>query len=114
MGHKAKRVKHLDSFFNIVLRVKGREKNEMIRYADKLDMSLSAFILYAVWVFILNEKGLPDPGSAQFAIPSPADELRSYLSGEMLLKPCGQRECDMKRVVVGGMEFCNTCNIRIG
>ncbi len=41
MGHKAKRVKHLDSFFNIVLRVKGREKNEMIRYADKLDMSLS-------------------------------------------------------------------------
>jgi hypothetical protein len=114
MGHKAKRVKHLDSFFNIVLRVKGREKNEMIRYADKLDMSLSAFILYAVWVFILNEKGLPDPGSAQFSRPTPADELRSYLSGEVLLKPCGQRECDLKQVFVGGMEFCSTCNIRIG
>lgn len=114
MPRKASRVKYLDSFFNIVLRVKGRDKNEMIRYADKLGMSLSDFILYAVWVFILNERGVPSPGSAQFQIPTPADELRAYFTGVKLLQPCGQTDCDMKLKVVGGMEFCTTCNVRVG
>jgi hypothetical protein len=113
MPRKASKVKYLDSFFNIVLRVKGRDKNEMIRYANKLGMSLSDFILYAVWAFILNEKGLPAPGSAQFQIPTPAEELRAYFTGVKLLKPCGQAECDMKLVLVGGMEFCSSCNVRI-
>ena len=114
MGRKARKVKRLDAYFNIVLRVKGEDKNEMIEYARSLGMSLSDMILYAVWTFILNQKGIPSPGSAQFAKPTPADELRAYLSGEQLLKPCGKKECDIKSIFVGGMEFCETCNIRIG
>lgn len=113
MGRKARKVRHLDSFVNIVLRVKGREKNEIIEFARKLDMSVSDFILYAIYVFMLNEKGLPDPGSAQFQIPTPAEELRAYFTGVKLMKPCGKSECEMRLRLVGGMEFCETCNIRI-
>lgn len=113
MARKVLKTKYPDRFYNIVLRVKGSQKNSIISAAREHKMSLSEFILYATWLFIREGKGIPSPGPAQYAKTTPSDVLRSYLSGETVLTPCGKKECNMILETISGMEFCNTCNIRV-
>jgi hypothetical protein len=113
MGKKALRAEHPNRLYNIVLRVRGSMKNDMLRAAKKHDMSLSEYVLYCVWEHIRSERGIPTPGSAQFSMHTPIQEIQAYLRGEQLLTPCGQRECDMKLIEFQNMTFCNTCNVRI-
>jgi hypothetical protein len=113
MSHKARKVKHKDSLFNIVLRVKGSMKNEIIDAAEKHGMPLSKYVLYCVWEHMRSERGIPAPGSAQFTIPDTRTELEAYIRGESVLMPCGKRSCDMNIIEFQGMEFCDTCNVRV-
>lgn len=113
MVKKAQRAEHPNRLYNVVLRVKGSMKNDMLRAAKKHDMSLSEYVLYCVWEHIRSGKGIPAPGSAQFSLPNPLQEIQAYLRGEQLLTPCGKKECDMKLIEFQGMTFCDTCNVRI-
>lgn len=109
----AKKTKHLNHLHNIVLRVKGSLKNEMIDAARKHKMPLSQYVLYCVWEHMRSERGIPQPGSAQFLVPDAKSELEAYLRGEQVLMPCGQPKCDMVITEFQNMEFCETCNVRI-
>lgn len=93
--------------------MKGRQKNEIIEYARKKDMSVTDVVLYAVWDFIRNEKGIPSAGSAQFSLPTVDETVLAYIRGEHIMQPCGKRECDKKITEINQMQFCETCNLRI-
>lgn len=110
---KAERARFDDGLYNVVLRVSGSVKNELLSAAEAHSMSLSNFVLFCCWVQVRADRGIPFPGSAQFTIPDGAVQLRAYLTGERLLQPCGREVCDMSVVEVAGMEFCDTCNVRI-
>ena len=110
---KASKTRYLNNLCNVVLRVKGSVKNEMVDAARKNNMPLSQYILYCVWEHMRSERGIPQPGSAQFAIPDTRTELEAYLRGEQILMPCGRPSCDMVVTEFQNMEFCETCNVRI-
>ena len=60
-----------------------------------------------------NEQGIPPPTTTKIELPTFDAHLRSYLSGETLLQPCGERECDMVVESFGVMMVCATCNLRV-
>jgi len=113
MGRKAEKTRWVDSFVTLNIRMKGRQKNEIIDYARKKGIAVNDVVLYAVWDFIRNDKGIPSPGSAQFSIPSIDETVLAYIRGEHILQPCGQKDCTKKIVQLNDMQFCETCNLRI-
>lgn len=113
MGRRAEKTRFVDKYVILNLRMKGRQKNEIIDYARKKGISVNELILYAVWEFIRNEKGIPSPGSAQFSIPTIEETVLAYIRGDHILQPCGKKECDKKITELDSMQFCETCNLRI-
>ena len=113
MPKKAQRARYNDRLYNIVLRVKGKTKNEIMQAAKRNKMRLSEYVMYCVWEHMRSEKGIPEPGPSQFQLPDPMDHLRAYLNGETLLMPCGQPKCGMTLVDFDGAKFCETCNVRV-
>lgn len=109
----AKKTRHINNLCNVVLRVKGSMKNEMIDAARRHNMPLSKYILYCVWEHMRSERGIPQPGSAQFAMSDAKTELEAYLRGEQVLMPCGKPSCDIVITEFQGMQFCETCNVRV-
>lgn len=96
------------------LRLLGSQKNEIIDYAKAQGISVNELVVFAVLDFVRNQKGIPSPGPAQYALPTLEETLGAYLSGEMLLTPCGVKPpCDMKLEEMGDMRFCKTCNVRV-
>lgn len=108
------KAKYEDRLYNVGIRISGKQKNLIIDHAKSKGISVSQLIEYAVWEFIRQDKGIPSPGPSQFAKTTPEDEIRAYLSGQTLLKPCGKTQCEQVSVMFQGMEFCDTCNLRIG
>jgi hypothetical protein len=113
MGRKPEKTRFLDNYVTLNIRMKGKQKNEIIEYARKKDLSVTDVVLYAVWDFIRNEKGIPSAGSAQFSLPTMDEAFLAYIRGEHIMQPCGKRECDKKITEINQMQFCETCNIRI-
>jgi hypothetical protein len=113
MGRKAEKTRWVDRYVTLNIRMKGKQKNEIIDYAHKNDMSVNDVVLYAVWEFIRNQKGIPSPGSAQFSIPSIDETVLAYIRGEQILQPCGKKDCTKIIVELNDMQFCETCNLRI-
>ena len=113
MPRKSRRATHPDRLYNINIRVSGRTKNKIRKHAKKKRLSLSGYVQYCVWQTINSELDVPPPTTAKLARPTPQDELRAYLKGETLLGPCGKADCELMVVEVGGVEFCETCNMRI-
>ena len=105
--------KKSDRQYDVHLRMPGKLKAEMIAHATKLNVSLNELIIYAVWEFMRSEKGIPSPGSPQYSLVTPQEALALYLTGQTILQPCGQKECDIKITEVAGMKFCDTCNVRV-
>jgi hypothetical protein len=113
MGRKASKTKYTDRWTGITLRLKGDVKNQILEAANKKGISVNQFVLYAVWDFIQNEKGIPSPGNAQFCLPTVQEEVLAYLRGETLMKPCGKKDCQQIITQLNEMDFCGTCNLRI-
>ena len=113
MGRKSQKTRFPNRWTGITLRLKGEEKNRILEAANKKGISVNQFILYAVWDFIRNEKGIPSPGNAQFALPTVQEEVLAYLRGETLMKPCGKKDCNQIITQLNEMNFCETCNLRI-
>lgn len=109
----AKPAKYPSRLYNIVLRVKGSLKNEILAHAKKNKMTLSEYVLYCVWENMRSERGVPPPGPSQYALTTPQEQIAAYLAGQSLLTPCGKTSCDMTVVEVSGIQFCDTCNVRI-
>lgn len=113
MGRRAEKTRFIDKYVILNVRMKGKQKNEIIDYARKKNLAVNDVMLYAVWEFIRNEKGIPDAGSAQYSIPTIQETVLAYIRGDHLLQPCGLKECEQKITQLNNMQFCETCNIRI-
>jgi hypothetical protein len=113
MPANAKPAKYPSRLYNIVLRITGKEKNRILKEANKQNLSLSEYIKYAVWVTMRNEQGIPPPTTTKIELPTPDAHLRAYLRGETLLQPCGEVKCDMVVESFGVMRVCATCNLRL-
>lgn len=113
MGRKVEKTRFADRYVTLNIRMKGKQKNEIIDYARKKGISVNELVLYALWQFVRDEKGIPEPGSAQFAIPTVEETVLAYVRGELVLQPCGQKNCDKKITQLNNMQFCETCNLRI-
>ncbi|MCG3770414.1 MAG: hypothetical protein JW384_01564 [Nitrosomonadaceae bacterium] len=113
MGRRAEKTRFIDKYVILNVRMKGKQKNEIIDYARKKNLAVNDVMLYAVWEFIRNEKGIPDAGSAQYSIPTIQETVLAYIRGDNLLQPCGLKECEQKITQLNNMQFCETCNIRI-
>lgn len=101
-------------YSEIHLRLLGSQKNEIIDYAKAQGISVNELVVFAVLDFVRGAKGIPSPGSAQYALPTLEETIGAYIKGEMLLTPCGQKPpCDMRLEEVGEMRFCKTCNVRV-
>lgn len=103
-----------DRLYNLGIRISGKQKNQIIDFAKSKGISVSQLIEYAVWQFIREDKGIPAPGPSQFSVATPEDQVRAYLTGVNVLQPCGKTECKQDIVMFQGMQFCETCNLRIG
>lgn len=114
MGAPAQRVPYLDRDYNLSVRLTGAQKNQIIDAAQEENISVNQLVLFAVWTYIRSKQGIPSPGASQFARNTPEDMLKAYLTGQTLLMPCGKPKCKMTPVTLSGMEFCETCNVRIG
>lgn len=110
---KPKPAQYLDRLHNLTIRISGQQKNQIINHAESKGLTVSQLIEFAVWEFIRLDKGIPNPGPSQFKKATPEEMLRSYLSGETLLQPCGKTSCEQRLTTFQGMEFCETCNVRI-
>ena len=113
MARKPEKTRFTDKYVILNVRMKGKQKNEIIDYARKKQISVNELMVYAVWEFIRNEKGIPSPGSPQFSIPTVEETVLAYIRGEHILQPCGQKECAQKITQLNNMQFCETCNLRI-
>lgn len=111
---RPQRAKYLDRLHNLTIRISGEQKNRILDHAESKGISVSQLVEFAVWEFIRLDKGIPNPGPSQFKKPTAEDVLRGYLSGESVLQPCGKVACDQKIVKFQGLEFCETCNVRVG
>ena len=83
MGRKAEKTKFPDRYVTLNIRLKGRLKNEIVDYARKKGIAVNDLVLYAIWNFVQNEKGIPDAGSAQFSIPTVEETVLAYITGQI-------------------------------
>ena len=113
MGRKPEKTRYTDRYVTLNIRLKGKQKNEIIDYARKKGLSVNDVVLYGVWDFIRRDAGIPSAGSAQFSIPTVEEVVLAYIKGETVLEPCGKKSCDKKITEINDMQFCETCNIRI-
>lgn len=101
--------------YNLVVRVPGWFKNELIEHCENLDTSLNSWIIYTLREALRASAGLPPAPPALAPLPTIEDTLRAYVAGERLLMPCGkQAPCAGENPVsLGGYEYCPECSIRV-
>lgn len=114
MGRRASRAGDPDGLFNVSVRVRGSVKNRWLGEAERLGCCLSDLVLLAVEDFVRVREGVPGLSDG-VRPPDVGEVLRSYVSGERVLEPCGRPvPCGRVEVLVGSFVFCDVCGVRVG
>lgn len=100
------------------VRLPGWLKNRVIEHCEVREISLNAWLVEAVRAQLDVELEVPAPPPARAPLPTTADMIRAWASGERVLMPCGAVEpCgaldDDGRWGHDGMGFCRDCGIRV-
>lgn len=100
------------------IRLPGWLKNEIIDHCESRGISLNAWLVEAVRAQVRDEMEVPPPPPARAAIPTTADMIRDWATGERVMMPCGKfTACaavdEEGRWTHDGMGFCNECGIRV-
>lgn len=100
------------------IRLPGWLKNQIIDHCHQKNISLNAWLVQATLTAIRTEMELPAPPQAKAPLPTTADMIRQWATGERILTPCGKQTCPA--IEKGdyhwehdGMGFCNECGIRV-
>jgi hypothetical protein len=100
------------------IRLPGWLKNEVIDHCESRGISLNAWLVEALRAQLRVELEVPAPPPARAPLPTTADMIRGWATGERLIMPCGRNETcagidDAGRWSHDGMGFCNECGIRV-
>ena len=90
-------------------------KNAVVEAAGHAGMSVTGWVANVLRLAARGELGIPEPPPPSRPLPTPAEALLAYLSGERTIGPCGKGwPCDAARdtQTVGGVEWC-ACGIRL-
>ena len=102
----------------VQVKVPGWLKNELIAHCGQMGISLNAWLVEAIRAGLRNDLSLPQPPPARAGLPTTADMIRQWATGERLLMPCGKTQTcgavdDDGRWDHDGMGFCRECGIRV-
>lgn len=106
---------HPDATVTIVARIPGWLKNRVLQEAEADDISINGWLTNAILTQLNHGTPAPPP---RHPLPTPADELRAYMTGETLLGPCGKPSVECVGVseriesASGDFGFCSACGIR--
>lgn len=99
----------------VVARIPGWLKNKILEQAEADNISINGWLTNAILTQLNHATPAPAP---RHPIPTPADQLRAYMTGEALLGPCGNPidQCaapsDRIESASGDYAFCGACGIR--
>ena len=99
-----------DGKYNLVVQIPGWLKNEILDACAgaRINQWVSAVLLAAV----RESRGLPPAPPAAAPKPTPADQIRAYMTGEKIVQPCGRTDCNPQWEEIQNMEFCRECGTR--
>lgn len=103
------------NYFHI--RLPGWLKNQVIEVTKKNNTNVNGWITEVIRRGLREEWGLPEPPPAVAPLPTTADQIRLWVSGEKILTPCGKvNTCfgtQNEPYRHSGMSFCKECDIRV-
>ncbi len=101
----------------LCVRVPGWLKGRVVESAGVCGVSVGDWVGGVLLGAVSGDGGLPVVSSGS-VFPSSDVVLRGLLSGEVVVEPCGEPFPCVGRgvdgVVVGGLEFCGVCGLRVG
>lgn len=102
----------------LYVRIPGSLKNRIVNHVRSLDTSLAHWVAVTLDRAVREGRGLPEPPRSEYPLPSQIDVLRSYLTEEPLIMPCGRvGSCsgyEGKTSRMGDGSYCDECGIRVG
>lgn len=102
---------------NVVLRVPGHVKNQLVEHGKKLGVPYTNWAVHALIRAMNDDLGIPPPPPASAPLPSSVEQIHAYLSGEKLTLPCGRvgTSCPgtERPERIAGYDFCPECSIRV-
>lgn len=104
-----------DSNYNLVIRIPGWFKNEILEHVDSLGTQVNIWVTSALREALRAQQGLPPAPPAAAPLPTLDEVLRSYVTGEKLLMPCGKPGpcAGEDPVELGSFWYCRECSIRV-
>lgn len=117
MPKQAEPAKHPDATYHLVVRIPGWLKNELLLLARREGVGMARYAETVLFRAVRDAQGIPAPPPARVALPTTADQIRAWATGEVLSTPCGRvGSCtgtDETPRRVGGLGFCRECEIRL-
>lgn len=115
MPYRPIRAKRDDSSYNLVVRIPGKLKNEILDHCEEIGSNLNSWVVFTLMMALREARGLPPPPPATAPLPTIDEVLRAYVLGERLIMPCGKPgPCPGEDPVkLGGIDYCPECSIRV-
>lgn len=115
MPRRPIRARNEGSSYNLVIRIPGRLKNEILDHCAGIDAPINSWVVSVLLEALRDARGLPPPPPAAAPLPTIDEVLRSYVLGERIIMPCGQPgPCAGENPVkLGGIDYCPECSIRV-
>lgn len=114
MPRVPQRAKNPDGEYQLVVRVPGWLKNQIIAHCKKHKLSLNEWMASRLYADLLADKGIAEPPPAAAPLPTPAHQIRAWATGEKLMQPCGRTDCAPELEYVANIPYCKECKIRVG
>lgn len=102
-----------DKNYSIVIQIPGWLKNQLLTHTQKHNTTINKWVALQIREALRQNAGLPPPPPAAAPIPTKEQILRSYLSGEKILTPCGKTDCTIDIEQIQEFKFCKNCGIRV-
>jgi hypothetical protein len=112
MSRKPLRASKPDGKYNIVIRIPGWLKNQLVEHCASNDSTINQWVSAVVLEALREQKGLPPAPDPTSRIPTTADQIHAYMAGEKLTQPCGRTDCEPEWQQLQNMRFCKKCGVR--
>ena len=114
MGRKHT-VAETDATAYLAIRIPGWLKNDIHALCASQGVSMNNWALTVLKTAVDAAHGLPAPPPAQAPLPTPADQIRAWATGERLRTPGGRSGTwpGLTPIDFAGMHICPQCRIRV-